>query len=242
MAGFFGIGNFEREGPGVSKDEVKKKGIGLFFEIYFRAFWKLVELNILYIIFCIPIITIGPATAAMTKVLRNYSQERHVFLFSDFLEAFKENFKQSFIVGIINIILIYVLSISMPFYKELANKSGIYIVALMVLMVALIIFINMQFYVYIMIVSTTLRLKDTIKNSFLLAISQLKTNVIIIFSIFLIILPLYILFPISIILVVLFSFSLIGLVVCFNAYPIINKYVIQPFYDKSGEDNPEKEN
>ena len=39
-------------------------------------------------------IILGPSTVAMTYVLRNYSNERHSFLMSDFFEHFKKNFKQ----------------------------------------------------------------------------------------------------------------------------------------------------
>ena len=34
-----------KEGPGVSKDAPEKKRFFLFFELYFRKFWKMIELN-----------------------------------------------------------------------------------------------------------------------------------------------------------------------------------------------------
>ena len=39
MAGFFGIGDFTKEGKGVDKDAPKKRGIFAFFELFFRKFW-----------------------------------------------------------------------------------------------------------------------------------------------------------------------------------------------------------
>lgn len=52
--GLFG-GNFTKVGPGVDKNAPKKKGIFLYFEIFFRKFWKLVQLNMIYFIFCLPL-------------------------------------------------------------------------------------------------------------------------------------------------------------------------------------------
>jgi len=46
--------NYEKEGPGVKKDERKKKGIFLFFEILFRRFVKLMKSGMLLFIFSLP--------------------------------------------------------------------------------------------------------------------------------------------------------------------------------------------
>lgn len=46
--------NYEKEGPGVKKDERKKKGIFLFFEIFFRRFVKLMKSGALLFIFSLP--------------------------------------------------------------------------------------------------------------------------------------------------------------------------------------------
>ena len=54
MSLFGGFFNLSKEGPGVSKDGPKKKRFFLFFELYFRKFWKLCLLNIIYVLFCIP--------------------------------------------------------------------------------------------------------------------------------------------------------------------------------------------
>ena len=82
--GIFGSENYLRSGPGIAKNAPKKKPFFYFWELYFRKFWKLISLNILTFIFCIPIVTIGPAFAGMTKVLRNYVLEKNSFIFHDF--------------------------------------------------------------------------------------------------------------------------------------------------------------
>ena len=45
MAGFFGLFNYEKAGPGIRKDAPKKKTFIVFFETYFRNFWKFIPIN-----------------------------------------------------------------------------------------------------------------------------------------------------------------------------------------------------
>lgn len=46
--------NYSTPGPGISKNAPKKKGLNLFYDIFFRKFWKLIQLNVIYIITLIP--------------------------------------------------------------------------------------------------------------------------------------------------------------------------------------------
>lgn len=46
--------NYSAPGPGVSKNARRKKGIARFYEIFFRKFWDLIKLNILYIVTLLP--------------------------------------------------------------------------------------------------------------------------------------------------------------------------------------------
>lgn len=46
--------DYSKPGPGIDKNAPKKKGLHLFYEIFFRKFWKLIQLNLLYIITLIP--------------------------------------------------------------------------------------------------------------------------------------------------------------------------------------------
>ncbi len=46
--------NYSTPGPGISKNAPKKKGLNLFYDIFFRKFWKLIQLNVIYIITLLP--------------------------------------------------------------------------------------------------------------------------------------------------------------------------------------------
>lgn len=46
--------NYSKPGPGISKNAPKKKGLNLFYDIFFRKFWRLIQLNVIYIITLLP--------------------------------------------------------------------------------------------------------------------------------------------------------------------------------------------
>ena len=117
--------NYQESGSGVSKNGPKKSRIRIFFEVFGRKFWNLILINLIYGIFCIPIFTIGPATAAAFKVLKNYSIEKNAFVWSDFWKSFKEDFKVSFPLGIIYFIALGGIAIGMYIYPESMGESDL---------------------------------------------------------------------------------------------------------------------
>lgn len=50
--------NYDKPGPGVDKDAPKKKGIFLYFELFFRKFWLLIKANMLYFLVSLPVMAI----------------------------------------------------------------------------------------------------------------------------------------------------------------------------------------
>lgn len=59
MAGFFGLFDFTKEGPGVSKDEPDKGPFLETVELMFRRFWELIKLNWMMILFQLPALAIA---------------------------------------------------------------------------------------------------------------------------------------------------------------------------------------
>ena len=91
MAGFFGLFNYDKEGPGISKDAPKKKTIVVFFETFFRNFWKFITINLIYSLISIPVFTNGMASVGITNVARNTARDKHSFGLSDFFETIRKN-------------------------------------------------------------------------------------------------------------------------------------------------------
>lgn len=61
--------------------------------------YKFVALNALYMVFCIPIVTAPASTGALFAVARRYARDEEPQIFITFWAGFRENWKQSTIVG-----------------------------------------------------------------------------------------------------------------------------------------------
>lgn len=235
MAGFFGLFDYTKPGKGVRKDEPQKHRFFYFFELFFRKFWTLIRLNLLYLLFCIPVVTVGPATAGMTYVLRNMANEQPVFLFSDFWDAFRANWKQSGLYSLLLVVCTILIGISLRFYSLNAPQvMWMYIPVVLVLFMALML-VFMSYYAMLMIVTLELSLKDILKNAAILAIVCLKANVLTLVFTALLGLATFLLFPYSILMVLFLVPAMLGFIICYNAYPGIQKYAIDPFLAREEE-------
>lgn len=245
----FGLYDYEKAGRGVSKDEPKKKSFFAFWELYFRYCWRLVKLNMLTFLFCIPIVTIGPALAGMTKVLRNYTLDKSAFIFHEFWKGFSNNWKQSLPVGLLDILFTVSAVTAVRIYPQMANAaeaaggSGTFYNVLCVLSVSFALtLLMMNFYIMPMIVATDLSLKNIIKNSFYLTCVALKKNIVTLIIVTLIAAMFVIFFAINLtglLLLPVWGITFAGFVIMYNSYPQIQKYVINPYYEERGMDNPE---
>lgn len=245
--GFLGFGDYNKAGPGVPKNAPKKKAFFRFWDVYLPRFWKLCGLNFIYLICCLPIVTIGPATAGFTYVLRKYSSEKYTDL-SDFFRIFKRDFKKSFIMGIIDVLLVFIAGFSLYFYYFNARQGSKFFGVIFVITLSMtFLLIMMHFYIYLMIVLLDLKLTKIIKNSLLLTYAGFKTNIItflivtlsggLIAYLFMSTTP--IVWPFLGVFIAFVPLSFWGFVICFNTFPVIRKFVIDPYYEERGEKNPE---
>ncbi|MBQ5331942.1 MAG: YesL family protein [Oscillospiraceae bacterium] len=247
---FLGFGaDYEKAGSGISKNAPQKKPFFRFGEMYFGRFWKMLKLSMLTFLFCIPIVTIGPAIAGMTKVLRTYYLDKDAFLWHEFMKGFTQNLKKSIPVGLIDVIFGISLICAMNVYPamgkaaEAAGGSGTIYTVLCVISVSFALTVlMMNFYAFPMIVATELNFKNIIRNSFFLTCIGLKRNIITLLIVLLTVgmISIFTLVSkLSLLLVPVWAIGFLGFVIIFNSYPLIQKYVIDPYYEEQGRDNPE---
>lgn len=272
--GLFG-NQFMKEGPGVDKNGPKKKRFFFFFELFFRKFWKLVELNLVFAVFCVPAalalvymvnnwaragvtgmilllglflvacIPVGPAMAGVAYILRNYVQERPVFMLSDFWDSFKSNLRQSMAIFYLDLIVTGICTVSFIWYFSNSGMSWAMMLPLALCITLEIILMFMRFYTYLMVVTVDLPVKHIIKNSAIFSILGLKTNIITLFFVLLIAVPIVWYLPLSATILAVIGAVLIGFIVTFNSFPYLVKYIIDP-HDRQmraerGEDEDDDE-
>ena len=217
--------------------------------MYFGRFWKMLKLSMLTFLFCIPVVTIGPAIAGMTKVLRTYYLDKDAFIWHEFWKGFSQNWKKSLPIGLIDVLFGISLNYALVIYPYLgeqavaAGGSSTFYTVLCVISVSFALTVlMMNFYAFPMIVATDLDFKNIVRNSFFLTCIGLKRNIITLLIVLLtvgMIAVFTLVSKISLLLVPVWAISFLGFVIVFNSYPLIQKYVIDPFYAEQGKDNPE---
>ncbi len=267
------FGNLSKPGPGVSKDGPEKNRFFMFFELIFRKFFKLIQLNLLYIVTLIPLLSgiylsveinpeilnditniskmptfiftgeilgiilivisvfvTGPATAGFTYVIRNFQREEHAWVFSDFFERFKKNYKQGVLVSIIDVIGYFLIYVAFSFYMFDANPEVLKLAPFFAAVVIVVgfLFLFSHYYIYTMMVTFDLKLKDLIRNSFLFGYAKLPLNIVLTVLLGALILLSIRYMTIGLIAYIVIGLSLYGYIITYMVYPSIDKFMIKP--------------
>lgn len=130
------------------------------------------------LIWLIPCIAItGPFTAGLSYVTRNWARDEHAFIWTDFKDAVKANWKQSLVLSVITSILPLAVYIGWEFYGQMARNNPIMMVPqVLVVLVAFIWAISIT-YMHPMAVTYELKTKDLLRNGLLLGIARLPMSV-----------------------------------------------------------------
>lgn len=261
--------NINNAGSGISKDIQRKHGLGDFFKILGRKFWYLFPVNMLYMLFYIPLLfsvifyrvggmlniilagvffllfaaVIGPATGGFFRVMRYFSLEQPTFMSHTFFKTFKKDYFRNLFWGIVNIVAVFSAYSSFKIYPKYFGDSALKYIFLGVIVFVMLTILMMDFYFFLLSTSAELSMKDTIKDAFCLVSIALKKNVLTLIIIAIVVALVAIFLYIINLWLLLFFFpaSLIGLIITYNSYPYIQKYVINPYYRQKGEVNPELE-
>lgn len=177
----------------------------------------------------------GPATAGISYLLRNFAREEHAWIWSDFKDAVKGNWKQATLVFIIDLVVVSLLYIAILFYAQVGGMLGLLQYPMITVAI---IYIIMHFYLYPLMVTFELSLKNLYKNALIFALGKLPSNLLVLILLLAIpLLPLYLglmyggQYAMIIILVELLLFlfillSFCSFIVSFNAYPKMKKYML----------------
>lgn len=188
----------------------------------------------------------GPTMAGCTRVLRLIVLDKAFFLGEEFKIGFFKNFVPSMLVWILDAIVIASISCGSYLYPNLAEQSNAkwpYVFFVITIAVGLIL-LFMNFYLFPMIVTTKLKTKDVFKNAFMLACLSPKACVITLGGAILMLAITILLIMLNSLFMALLPFfpaAFIGYLVLFMNYPVIQKYVINPYYEQTGEQNPEED-
>lgn len=171
----------------------------------------------------------GSASAAMSYVLRKYVNDTHAWVWSDFIDNLKSNFLQGTLAYIINTVLFCVLAMAIMYYNYFVKgPMSVFFTAVMIIIA--VIFLMSVMYVYQIMASMKLKLRDIYRNAVLLTIGKLPVNLAAfgVTAAFLYLLNVIITNPIVLAVVPLIFYSIIVFTQIFITNNTVNKYLIEP--------------
>lgn len=177
-----------------------------------------------------PLVLSGPFTAGLTYITRNFVKREHSFLFSDFWEHSKKNIKQSIITNIIFYFayMIYT-SISLFYFFKMGN-----ILIMAVLLVLGAVLMILPFYVYLMIVSFDMKLKNIFKNAWIFALAKLPQNLFFLIIVLAVHIALICLYGVWVVIMPIFLIVWTSFTMNYYGWHIIRKFML-PQDDKNEE-------
>ncbi|MBE7051535.1 MAG: DUF624 domain-containing protein [Ruminococcaceae bacterium] len=206
-------------------------------DIFKIPVFKIAPDYISLIILAVSLFITGPATAGFTYVIRNMQRREHAWVLSDFWEHFRKNFKQGFIMSVVDLVGYTLLYVAYYFYVYVAPVdmpqmgSAMPNIAAGLIIAVTVIFTWAHFYIYTMMVTFELKFSKLFKNAVIFAIGKLPLNIfitIIVGAVLAGCLYLFVLSPMVLAIIAgLILFSLIGLIVVFSTYPTIDKLMLK---------------
>ena len=142
-------------------------------------------LNLLFVVCCLPVFTIGAAYTAMYYVTLKMVKDEDCYTFKSFFKSFKQNFKQATVIWLImlliGIIIVGDLKIMGGDYAQVIPTSGVVVKAMNVLLLsAILIYSFTLVYVFPVLSRFDNTVKNTLKNSLLMSIRHFPSTLAII--------------------------------------------------------------
>lgn len=147
-------------------------------------------LNILVVLCCLPLVTAGASLTAGYYVAFKMVKNEEGYITKGFFKSFKENFKQSTIIWLIMLLITFILATDFKIMAQTDLEFGQWM-RIGIMAVSLIVILGAVF-VFPMQARFSNTIKNTIKNSYLMALSHLPSAVIIVISYFAPVVILYI--------------------------------------------------
>ena len=182
-----------------------------------------------FLLFAAAVLCVGPISAGFFYAARNTTREEHVFTSDIFSQAW-ENRKQAVLVGLLDVMAAFAVLIYFTTDFSYLNYGYGQVMGFLKYFALLIyvFYLVIRVYIYTIIVTFDMPLKDIIRAAVVLAYSHLPRTLVIWFTLAAVVVAnLYLPLP-SLLMVPLLNFSLVNFVSGFMVYKPIDKFMIQP--------------
>lgn len=143
---------------------------------FLSSFANLIGVNLLIILFSVPLVTAGAAATAGLRVTRDIMNGEESHIARSFWNAFRENFTQATLVWIPQAVVIAGLSSNFYLFQFLMDDAH-YRKAIVLLAVLLVVVVGVGVYLYMLVETFQNRIAEHLKNAFALFFHYLPISV-----------------------------------------------------------------
>lgn len=147
-----------------------------FFEVLGKI-TDIVILNLLFIISCLPIITIGASITSTYYIAMKMIKDEETYIVKEFIKRFRENFKKSTIIWGIMLIIGGVLAFDFNMSRLILNESISKVLQVVFTMISMIYIFTLT-YLFPLVSKFENSIKNTMINAILLSIQNLPYTII----------------------------------------------------------------
>lgn len=197
----------------------------------------MVVLNVIFLVSCVPIFTIGPALTALYYVSINTWGREDGYIFKMYAKSFKENFKQSTAMWLILLVIGIVLSVDVWFWVSQWKATGaamykpLTVISVVMLMVYLMIFT----FVWPLLAKFSNTNKETVKNALAMVLTHVPETLLI-----------WAIFGVVALAVYMISFArvavfFIGVSLVAYLQALVFRHIFKPYLKEEKHKTPEEE-
>ena len=84
-----------KDRPDLERSAIRKRGFVGYMDLLWRELFELLKLNLLFVLSCVPIITLPAALTAMRRITSVMVRDENHFLWPDYWKAFRRDFWKS---------------------------------------------------------------------------------------------------------------------------------------------------
>ncbi len=193
------------------------------------------------------IITWGWQSVGAAYVSRGLVRHDPVFPLSDYFHAIKKNLRQGFVIGLIDALIILILSFDFC-YLFVSSTGVMSEILLFIISGMILIYLFMRKYIYLLCITFDMKITKIFKNALIFTVLGIKRNFVgAIGSIFLLavnltlgILCMNFNFIIPLMLPLVYFIGTSHYISAYSVYPVIDKYMIEPYKTPEPEADPDE--
>lgn len=141
----------------------------------------LLWLNVLTLICCLPIVTIGASFTAMNYMALKIARNEECYITRGFFKSFKENFKQATLIWLILLVMISILAADFLIMSS-GGETGFEKVLWGVIMAVAVMVAATMIYVFPVLAKFDNTVFKTLKNAFMISLMQFPKTIIMIIA------------------------------------------------------------